>query len=934
MPVSAGHPGPGEGPDHLTATGATGQSLGPVVNEYGKIKLSIDALGMLDSQGDIHVDKPSGGKVRKAYLLSATTGFTDYQLADGDVMVNGTAISWEKNIPNSISSYNYWADVTSIVKPTIDAAPAGIVTLQISEQNSLNIDGEILAVIFDDPNQTTNSTVILYFGAQNITGDTFTINTGRSINTKDPNLKLDFSLGISYGYCPTDQSSAQYSQVDVNGQRSTTSAGCQDDGESANGALITAGGIGDSDDNPADPYATPINPRSDDELYSLKPFVKNNDTTIKIDTINPSNDDNIFFAALILTSTSTIQTIDVDISLASNPTTAEEKAPYENIIRYFADAVFEESNGINKLGTVTFHPNGDFSSQANIVWGAKGWPNSDVAGYGTSGKHTNMYDIFQDGGGKGIDYDFMADDQHQRGAGYTLGHEFGHLYYSLYDEYQYSSNAIDCALRNLIFSEPHCTDKPVKNSIMNSQWNALFSNNYNWLNFSIYKNTSGDTAQYRVYGAAGWDTLTRPVSQDPPMPWWSALPVRLYHSELASVKPGSNADSRIDLPGTARSELSIVWESSSVTSSKSMQLASSATSFPYTVELHSTLGQNISYPDPIVLEAFVHQDLDITDLNVTGNIILPDGSTQTVQFADDGVSPDVLEGDGIYSAILNYTMNGMYTIQVTFDNHALSGKLVAYGSQMSTDINGDSVPYPDPQPVTDDFELSQSLLVSVGNVVADDHGNTPDLATEITTDDAPISGKIDYAGDADVFKITTLPAGLTYIRVTNLAFGITPHVRVLAADKITVLYQFDQPSTGEGNYLGATLADVQLGTTVYVEVTDKIGNFGGLYRFSAGTPLTSDSDNAILTISGNAGGAVVILTYIVNGNTMTAITDKKGKYLFTVPYGWSGTVVPSMQCGGRQKKSLKKCYFTPSKRIYDNLQTNKTSQDYKLRIAY
>jgi hypothetical protein len=272
-----------------------------------------------------------------------------------------------------------------------------------------------------------------------------------------------------------------------------------------------------------------------------------------------------------------------------------------------------------------------------------------------------------------------------------------------------------------------------------------------------------------------------------------------------------------------------------------LQNISASTSFPYTAELDSTLGQNISYPDPIILEAFVHQDLNITDLNVTGSVTFPDASVHTVQFSDDGVAPDVLAGDGIYSAILNYTMNGMYTIQATFDNHALNGKLVADGSQMSTDINGSSIPYPAPQPVTDDFALSKSLLVAVGNVVADDHGNTPSLATVVTADDTPISGKIDYSGDADVFKITTLPLGLTYIRVTDLAFGMTPHVRVMAADKVTILYEFDLPSAGEGNYLNATLTGVLPGTTVYAEVTDKLSNSGGLYRFSAGAPLASDN---------------------------------------------------------------------------------------------
>jgi len=80
----------------------------------------------------------------------------------------------------------------------------------------------------------------------------------------------------------------------------TSSAGGEDDGEQANGALITAGGIGDSNTNPPDPNGDPTSARYDDELYDLKPFVNTGDTLINVHTINPSNDDNIMFAGLLV----------------------------------------------------------------------------------------------------------------------------------------------------------------------------------------------------------------------------------------------------------------------------------------------------------------------------------------------------------------------------------------------------------------------------------------------------------------------------------------------------------------------------------------------------------------------------------------------------------------------------------------------------------
>jgi len=86
----------------------------------------------------------------------------------------------------------------------------------------------------------------LFFGAQDVNGDNFYIRYAEPINLADPKLRLDFSLGISYGY----QSSSQYSIIEVNGKRLTTSAGGQDDGTASDGALITVGGIGDVNTNP------------------------------------------------------------------------------------------------------------------------------------------------------------------------------------------------------------------------------------------------------------------------------------------------------------------------------------------------------------------------------------------------------------------------------------------------------------------------------------------------------------------------------------------------------------------------------------------------------------------------------------------------------------------------------------------------------------
>lgn len=292
-------------------------SIVPVVTETGKISLSIDGLGVYPGNtGTIQVEKPAGATVRKAYMSAATTGFRSHKLSVGDIKIDGIDVNWAIETPSSISSWNYWAEVTSIVKAKIDAAPAGRVDFTITEKSAdtYNIDGELLAVIFDDPSQTTDNTVVLLFGAQDIAGDTFAIGMAEPIDLSDPNLVLDLSLGISYGYQTADD---QYSYVDVNGVRITSWAGGEDDASTTpgqNGKLLTVGGLDDSNANPLDPNAKPVGDfRYDDELYNLIPFVDDGDTTINVWTQNPSTDDNIFFAALYL---STVAVVGEGILLA------------------------------------------------------------------------------------------------------------------------------------------------------------------------------------------------------------------------------------------------------------------------------------------------------------------------------------------------------------------------------------------------------------------------------------------------------------------------------------------------------------------------------------------------------------------------------------------------------------------------------------------
>ena len=316
------------------AVPASPTSLSPLTTVTGQVSLSADGLGSNDpSGGPIKVQKNTGATVLAAYLFAATTGFSDYEPQNGDVTLAGTPINWNasETIQNNISSFNAEANVTSIVAPIVDAAPSGLVSLNVAEGAATNdYDGEALDVIFNDPTAPANNTVSILYGAQSTAGDSFNINLGTPINTTTPGLVLSLGLGDSFGFQrpAADGPTGQFSTVNVNGKLLTSSAGGQDDSLCkylsppdftaagcpglGNGTLITVGGIGDSTANPVNPAATDatcgpqLPPRCDDELYNLLPFVSNGSSSINVTTQNPSNDDNIFLANLDLTETTAV----------------------------------------------------------------------------------------------------------------------------------------------------------------------------------------------------------------------------------------------------------------------------------------------------------------------------------------------------------------------------------------------------------------------------------------------------------------------------------------------------------------------------------------------------------------------------------------------------------------------------------------------------
>jgi hypothetical protein len=273
-------------------------------SKFGLYQLSISASGYNGGSHNILVRKPAAdATVEKAFLMAASSSQTT--INNGDIRLNRHALRWIDGHYNDAPGlpgffHSVLADVTSIVKPVVDAfAGVGSIRFGVAEvNNDTSIDGETLVVVFNTPSDTRKRTIALLFGGQQVGGDRFEITLDRPIDPAKRGARLDMGLGISFSYQPA----GQYSLINVNGQRLTTSAGGFDDGQGYNGALITAGGIGDTNANPADPNVTDINgSRYDDEKYNLLPYIKSTDRIIRVDTVNPSNDDNIFFAYFDMT---------------------------------------------------------------------------------------------------------------------------------------------------------------------------------------------------------------------------------------------------------------------------------------------------------------------------------------------------------------------------------------------------------------------------------------------------------------------------------------------------------------------------------------------------------------------------------------------------------------------------------------------------------
>ncbi|MBI3926363.1 MAG: VWA domain-containing protein [Armatimonadetes bacterium] len=223
----------------------------------------------------------------------------------------------------------------------------------------------------------------------------------------------------------------------------------------------------------------------------------------------------------------------------------------------------------------------------------------------------------------------------------------------------------------------------------------------------------------------------------------------------------------------------------------SFQVSGIADGPTYTVDINTSEGEVVEYPNPVVLMVFLGKELPVTGAQVRATITLPDASQIEVELLDDGNSPDAVAGDGTYSVLIPSGQDGTYQVEVTADNGGGTAALTNTGlsDNNSPNINGGFADSAPDAPVNEDFERAQNFSFQVQGVQADDHGNVVGTATALTADNSGVTpGRIDSAGDVDMFAITVPAAlGQVAIRLGALGGGLNPVFRVLGPDGVTEL---------------------------------------------------------------------------------------------------------------------------------------------------
>jgi len=263
----------------LLATAPANAALTVFQQFSGNVGLSTDGGGSLSSSYTVSAFVPFGATVLGAYLYQTNiigSGIQSYSL-------NGNALT-ATALPSGSGFSSARADVTSIVSAIVNGGLGGTYNFTVGEGNTSVTDGTALAVVYSLASLPTQ-TVALLDGFAATTGDVTTLSLAAPAAA---GFTAEMRLGIGFS------ANGQSSTVNVNGTTITNNAGDNEDGALSNGALITVGG----DDDPFSPLLPTY--AQDHERYNIAPYVPLGSSQIVVRTNNPTNDDNIFLAAFVV----------------------------------------------------------------------------------------------------------------------------------------------------------------------------------------------------------------------------------------------------------------------------------------------------------------------------------------------------------------------------------------------------------------------------------------------------------------------------------------------------------------------------------------------------------------------------------------------------------------------------------------------------------
>jgi len=276
----------------------------------GNEGVSTDGCGSNSASCTLQSLIPTGSTIQAAYLYSST--FSTSTDPNGVTLSQGATSITPTFTPLGANTFlQAWrADVTTFVQSNITLGSTTVWTATEGAKTSA-IDGEALVVVFSNPLRPTQ-TVFVLDGFSSSSGDSSKVVT----NPLPAGFTAEMMIGDGFSFDGPNPKSpidtGQVSTITLNGINLTTVAGHCDDSQDtgcANGNLFTMGSTNaGSHDDPFTPFPCDAIGciGSDHEHYNLGNILNVGDTTLNLNTINPSHDDNIFLEVFDISGTAVV----------------------------------------------------------------------------------------------------------------------------------------------------------------------------------------------------------------------------------------------------------------------------------------------------------------------------------------------------------------------------------------------------------------------------------------------------------------------------------------------------------------------------------------------------------------------------------------------------------------------------------------------------